>query len=83
MAIAIDKQETLEKIKSLGVETFQADFSGGDPVIFQLLKKHDRLGPPLDLVYVPDKPDDPIVLPPLYSKATLLEKLNEAGPSRS
>jgi suppressor for copper-sensitivity B len=83
MAIAIDKQETLEKIKSLGVETFQADFSGGDPVIFQLLKKHDRLGPPLDLVYVPGKPDDPIVLPPLYSKATLLEKLNEAGPSRS
>jgi thiol:disulfide interchange protein len=82
-AVAINTQETLEKIKSLGVETFQADFSGGDPVIFQLLKKYNRLGPPLNLVYLPGKPDEPIVLPPLFSKTTLLEKLDEAGPSKS
>jgi thiol:disulfide interchange protein len=78
MAVAINTGETRDKMKARGVIPFEADFSDGDPAIFALLRKYDRLGPPLDLLYAPGKPDDPVVLPVLFSQATLLEKLDEA-----
>lgn len=83
-ATAVNKESTRQKIKALGVATFQADFTKGDPQIFEeLLLKHGRAGPPLDLIYPAGRYDNPIVLNALFSHQTLLAKLDEAGPSRS
>ena len=78
LAVAINTSKTRDKMKARGVIPFEADFSSGDPDIFALLRKYDRLGPPLDLIYTPGNPDKPVVLTPLFGQATLLKKLGEA-----
>lgn len=79
---AINKPETAQKLKSLGVIAYRADFTGGDARIFEALQRFDRAGPPLNLIYPAGKHHAPIVLDVLFSKQYLLRKLNEAGPSR-
>jgi thiol:disulfide interchange protein DsbD len=81
-ATAIHKPQTVEKLASHGFVSFQADFSNGDERIFELLKAHNRLGPPLNLVYPPGKLDSPIVLDPLFTLDGLLSKLDEAAASQ-
>ncbi len=80
-AVAINRPEFLAKLNTLGVVPFQADFTSGDPVIFAGLQEHERLGPPLNVIYPAGKPDEPIVLKVRLSRAYLLQKLDEAGPS--
>ena len=46
-----------------------------------MLKKHQRPGVPLNLIFPAGRPDDPIILRPKLSKQYLLEKLDQAGPS--
>ena len=69
-------------MRELGVIPIEADYTNRDPRIFAVLKKFDRLGPPLDLIYPAGKLDEPIVLPILFDKSEFLDKLAEAGPSK-
>ncbi|MCH7527316.1 MAG: thioredoxin family protein, partial [Planctomycetes bacterium] len=78
---AINREETRKKMNALGVVAFRGDFTTGDPEIFAVLQKFERPGVPLDLIYPAGKPDEPIVLRPLFSLSYLLEKLDQAGPS--
>jgi thiol:disulfide interchange protein DsbD len=82
-AVAINQPEFLAKLKDLDAVPFQADFSLGDPEIFAALQEHGRSGLPLNVIYPAGKPDEPIVLKVLFSKEYLLQKLDEAGPSRT
>ncbi len=82
-AVAINQPDTADKFLELGVVTFKGDFSDRDKRISAELRKYGRPGVPLNLIYPADKLDDPIVLPPRFTLALLLEKLDEAGPSRA
>lgn len=82
-AVAINQPESLARLIALGVVLFQADFTSGDPEIFAALQAHGRLGPPLNVIYPAGRPDEPIVLKVRFSKEYLLQKLDEAGPSRT
>jgi len=80
--VATNTPEARNKMRSLGVVPFEADFTGGDPEMFAALRKHGQPGPPLNLIYPACRPDDPIKLPVVFSKATLLKALDRAGPSK-
>ena len=75
---AIDTPEVRAKMEACGVVALQADFSTGDEAIFEELKKHGRVAVPLDLIYRPDRPNDPIVLDIALSKKYLLEQLAQS-----
>jgi len=81
--VAINTPEVAEKLKALGVATFQGDFSSSDSNIFSALQKHGRAGVPLNLIYPASQPDAPIVLDTELTKSYLLQKLDEAAVSRS
>ncbi len=72
---AINTPEVRAKMEACGVVALQADFSTGDEVIFAELKKHGRVAVPMDLIYRPERPNDPIVLEVSLSKKYLLEQL--------
>jgi len=78
-AVAINQPETAEKIKSLSIVPFQGDFTDNDPMIFATLQAQERQGVPLNLLYLPGRPDQPIRFPVLFSKRFLLEQLDRVG----
>jgi len=81
-ALATNTPEVRDKMKALGVVPFQGDFTLRDPLIAEALRKHSRAGPPLNLIYPPGQPDNPLVLRTNLTREYLLEKLDQAGPSR-
>ncbi len=77
--IAINTPEFRQKLEELKAVTFQGDFSLPDKRIDAELKKHNRPGVPLNLIYPAGKPDEPILLPTQLTKQLLLDKLDEAA----
>jgi thiol:disulfide interchange protein DsbD len=77
--LAINTPEFKSKMDELNAVAFQGDFSFPDLSIADELKKHNRPGVPLNLIYPAGKPDEPIVLPPNLSKQLLTDKLAEAS----
>ena len=82
-AVALNTPEVRGKMQELGVVAFQGDFTFEDNSIFVELQRHGRAGPPLNLIYRPGNPESPIVLRPNLTTAYLLQKLDEAAPSRT
>lgn len=80
---AIDTPEVHARLKAIGAVAFQADFTDGDPAIEAFLRKFDRAGVPLNLIYPPGKPSEPIILKPVFNKDYVLEKLADVGDSKS
>ena len=62
-ATAIEIDATRARIKELGVRVFEGDFTDGDPIIADELKKHGRRGVPLVLMYSADLAKAPELLP--------------------
>lgn len=77
--LAINIPDVRKKMQELSVVPYQADFTDGDPRIYEVLQRHDRAGVPLNLIYLPGRPDQPLVLPPALTGAFVLEKLAEAA----
>lgn len=77
-ATAIEIDATRARIKELGVRVFEGDFTDGDPVIAEELKKHGRRGVPLVLVYSPDPSREPEVLPVVLTPSLVDEALRRA-----
>jgi thiol:disulfide interchange protein DsbD len=77
-AVAVETDEFRNRLNELDAVAFQGDFTDGDPAIFAVLQRHNRLGVPLNLIYPAGRPDEPIVLRPSLSKSYLLAKLSEA-----
>jgi thiol:disulfide interchange protein DsbD len=79
---AINTPEVLARMEEYGVIPMQGDWTGRGPEIAAMLAKYDRAGVPLNLIFPAGRPDEPIVLTPNLTKQYLLDKLEEAGPSR-
>ncbi len=77
-AAATNTPEASEKMKALDVIPFEGDYTSGNEEIHELLQQYERPGVPLNLIYAPGQPGNPVVLRPLFgSKAYLLDKLDE------
>ncbi len=59
------------------IVTMKADWTRGDPEITALLKKFNRSGVPLYVVYSKNDPSNPIVLPELLTEQILLDALKK------
>lgn len=70
------------KLIELGAVMLIGDFTHEDPRIKEELRKFRRAGVPLNLIYAPNKPDEPIVLRELLTNAHVLEKLDAAMAGR-
>lgn len=65
------------------VTTLVADWSDDDPEITKLLRALGSSQVPVLAIYPAGRPGQPLVFHGGYTQANLLEKLQEAGPSRS
>ena len=78
-ATAIEIDATRARVRELGVRVFEGDFTDGDPVIADELKKHGRRGVPLVLVYSPDPSKAPEALPVVLTPGLVDEALQRAA----
>jgi len=78
-AEAIDVAPVQAKLKDLGVITLIGDDTDESPAIAAELKKFERAGVPLVLIYPKDRARQPIVLPPLLTPGIVQAALDEAG----
>jgi len=60
-----------------------ADWTNANPAISALLKKHGRNGIPLYLMYAADPAADPLVLPQLLTRQTVLDALEAVADRKS
>jgi len=79
----LDTDAVQDKMRELGVVPIKADFTRRPDWMAEELKAYGRAGVPLDVILPAGKPDEPIILPELLTKGIVLEKLEEAGPSRA
>jgi len=78
-ATAIEIDATRARIKELGVRVFEGDFTDGDPIIADELKKHGRRGVPLVLMYSADLAKAPELLPVVLTPGIVAEALQRAA----
>jgi thiol:disulfide interchange protein DsbD len=78
-ATAIEIDATRARIKELGVRVFEGDFTDGDPIIAEELKKHGRRGVPLVLMYSADLAKAPELLPVVITPGIVAEALQRAA----
>ena len=67
------------RIKEIGAVALLADFSDGDREIASELRRYNRAGVPLVLVYPRDPNAPAIVLPPLLTPGIVLDALDKAN----
>ncbi|MCE2391474.1 MAG: thioredoxin family protein [Proteobacteria bacterium] len=77
--LVIDTAPVREAIERFDVALFRADWTRRDESIRRALASHGRAGVPLYLVYSPNRPGDPEVLPELLSPSILIEALSAAA----
>jgi thiol:disulfide interchange protein len=77
----LDSAPIVDKIKALKVVPMRADWTTQDETISKLLRKFNRSGVPLYVIFPGQHPDAPIVLPEVITPSLVLEKLDQAGPS--
>lgn len=75
--------QVVEQLKALNVVTMKADWTSRDETISKLLAKFQRSGVPLYVVFPAGKGSSPIVLPEVITPSLVVDKLKEAGPSKS
>jgi thiol:disulfide interchange protein len=74
---AIDTATVRNAFAQRRVITLRADWTNGDPVITEILKRHGRAGVPMYLVYPGGKNREPAVLPELISAQNVLDALKQ------
>jgi thiol:disulfide interchange protein len=80
-ATVLDTQEVRDALRAKGVVALQADWTNGDPEISQKLESLGGKQVPVVAIFPAGRAQQPIVLSGFYTKGTLLEKLQDAGPS--
>ncbi|MEK7270652.1 MAG: protein-disulfide reductase DsbD domain-containing protein [Planctomycetota bacterium] len=76
---SIEIPSVREKLAALKAEAMLADFTAPDPAIAAELKRFNRPGVPLVVVYPRDPAAPPIVLPTVLTPGHVLEALDEAA----
>jgi thiol:disulfide interchange protein DsbD len=74
---AIDTATVRNVFAQRQVITLRADWTNGDPVITEILKRHGRAGVPMYLVYPGGKNREPALLPELISAQSVLDALKQ------
>ncbi len=69
----IDTEQVKDAIAANDIVTFKADWTNPDERIRQKLADHGKGGVPMYLVYYPDRPNDPDLLPEVLTKDLLVE----------
>lgn len=78
-ATSLEIPATRAKLKELGAISFLGDFTDQDPRIAAELRRYERAGVPLVLVY-PKNPNEPaIVLPPILTPGIVADALEKAA----
>ncbi len=77
--VALDTAEVREALQRINAVALVADNTDEDPAIITELRKFDRAGVPLVLVYPRDTNAPPIVLPTLLTKSLVLDALAKAA----
>jgi thiol:disulfide interchange protein len=80
---ALNTTAVQEKMRMLHVVYMKADWTKQDPTITALLKKFGRSGVPLYVIFPGKNPSQSIILPELITQQIVLDKLDQAGPSRN
>ncbi len=78
-ARAIEIDATRAKLKAINAVAFEADFTYENPTIAEELRKFDRPGVPLVLVYPKDLSKPPEELPAWLSPSIVLDALSKAA----
>ena len=76
--VVLDNPRVLSEFERLGVATFKADWTLYDEGIRQVLASYGKAGVPMYLVYGPDAPADPAVLPELLTIDIVVDALRDA-----
>jgi thiol:disulfide interchange protein/DsbC/DsbD-like thiol-disulfide interchange protein len=78
--LVLEDERVRSELQRLGFAVFAADWTQRDDAIRAELARFGKAGVPLYLVYRPDAPDAPDVLPELLSVERLLTALRDAAP---
>lgn len=73
---SINVDSVKARLKELKAVTLIGDFTRKNPAIAEELKRHDRAGVPLVLVYPSNPEAEPIILPELLTPGIVLDALN-------
>jgi thiol:disulfide interchange protein DsbD len=78
-ASSLEIDSTRAKLKQIGAVALVGDYTREDPAIGEELRRHDRSGVPLVLVYSKDPAKPPQVLPVLLTPSVVLAALTNAA----
>lgn len=81
-ANALNTPATVDLVRELNAVTVYADYTALSPEIKQWLDRFHSIGVPLTVIFPGRDARRPIILRDLYTQATLLASLREAGPSK-
>lgn len=76
---AIDIPSVRARLQELNGMVFRADYTDRNPRITEELRRYERAGVPLVLVFPADPSRPPLVLPELLTPTIVLEALNQAA----
>ena len=79
----LNTDATKEMVEKYGIVPLQADWTEEDEVIDTVLKKLHASSIPVLAVFSPARPKEPDILRDAWSKATLLEVLEQAAQSKA
>ncbi len=79
----LNTDATKEMVEKYGIVPLQADWTEEDEVIDTVLKKLHASSIPVLAVFSPARPKEPVILRDAWSKATLLEVLEQAAQSKA
>ena len=77
---AVDIPAVRARLKALNAVAFRADNTNPNPLIAAELKRFERAGVPLVLVFPADVSKPPIILPEILTPGIVLEALAKVGP---
>jgi thiol:disulfide interchange protein len=80
--VALEVQSVRQRMRELGVYPIKADYTKQPPEMTRELAKHNAQAVPLNIILPACRPEQPIILPSVLLPNTVLEKLDQAGPSR-
>lgn len=79
---SIEHESVVDLMREYNVIPYEADYTLPVKEIQEDLARHQRGGVPLYLVYSPQDPDHPQVLPEILTPGILIDALKKAGPSK-
>lgn len=78
---SVEVESVRQRFEELNVVAFRADNTKASPEIAEELRKYNRAGVPLNLVYPADPTKDPIVLPEILTPGIVINALKQAADS--